>query len=399
MFFALKGARFDGNSFALEALNRGAALAVVDDAKIPQDPRLIRVQDVLKTLQELATFHRVYCKTPIVSLTGSNGKTTTKELIAAVLSKKFKTLFTSGNFNNEIGVPLTLLRLTPETEIAVVEMGANHQGEIRFLCNLAKPDYGYITNFGKAHLEGFGGVEGVIKGKSEMYDYLTANLGTLFWNNQDPIQSDKLKGYKHKVGFGPESGPGIYPITLLDADPFVRLKLDEVEIQTHLIGAYNFTNCAAASAIGMYFGVSVEAIREALESYVPANNRSQLMNLGSRKIILDAYNANPSSMTVALENFKKLEVSGKVAILGDMFELGEDAPSEHLAIGKLAQTMGLDKLYLVGENFCKTGLEQARYSNFDSLKAELLKNPIPPNATILIKGSRGMALERVLELL
>lgn len=399
IFFALKGANFDGNQFAREALEKGVSFAVVDNPDVALDARFILVDDTLKTLQELAAFHRVYCKTPILALTGSNGKTTTKELFAAVLQKRFNTLATRGNLNNQIGVPLTLLKLQPEMEMAVIEMGANHQGEIGFLCNLSQPDFGYITNFGKAHLEGFGGVEGVIKGKSEMFNFLITASKTIFWNADDPIQQAKLEQYTNTYGFSQQPGKADQTIQFLDADPFVRLQIGEVQINTQLIGAYNFTNCAAAVLVGIYFGIVAEDIRMALEAYVPNNNRSQLIQRGSRQIILDAYNANPSSMTAALQHFQKLEATPKVAILGDMFELGEDAAQEHVAVGRLAQSLGLSRLYLVGKNFLQTNLAEANYPDLDSLKEELSINPLPEGATILIKGSRGMALERVLDVL
>lgn len=396
IFFALKGPNFNGNAFAREALEKGAALAVVDEAAYAVGAGIILVEDVLQCLQELATYHREYCKTPVIALTGSNGKTTTKELIAGVLRRRYNTLATEGNLNNHIGVPLTLLRLRPDTEMAVVEMGANHQGEIGFLCSLARPDYGYITNFGKAHLEGFGGVEGVIKGKSEMYDYLTANGKTVFMNADDPIQRQRLAAYPHTVGFSTKD-PTYYPITFFGARPFVELEAEGTRILTRLMGAYNFPNCAAATLIGHYFDVPVAEVREALEAYTPSNNRSQLLEKGSLRIILDAYNANPTSMSAALEHFRQLEAPKKIAILGDMFELGPEARSEHLAIGQLAETLGLDSLYLVGANFSATGLPEARYPDFETLKAELSEHPLEGPATVLIKGSRGMALERVLE--
>lgn len=397
IFFALKGPHFNGNAFAAEALKKGAAVAVIDQAEYAGEGRVL-VDNVLECLQQLATFHRDYCKTPVIALTGSNGKTTTKELIAGVLAKKYRTLATAGNLNNHIGVPLTLLGLEPDTEVAVVEMGANHQGEIAFLCSLAKPDYGYITNFGKAHLEGFGGVEGVIKGKSELYDYLTAHGKTVFLNADDPIQFQKLEGYPNKVGFS-TSDPGWYRIDNRGAQPFVELALENTTVRTNLMGAYNFPNCAAAALIGHHFAVPVEKVREALEQYTPSNNRSQLLEQGSLQIILDAYNANPTSMQAALEHFKKLEAPRKIALLGDMFELGPEAPAEHLAIGTLARGLALDGLYLVGANFHATGLPEARFPNFDALKAELAAHPLIGPATVLIKGSRGMALERVLDLL
>ncbi|MFM1877694.1 MAG: hypothetical protein RLZZ241_560 [Bacteroidota bacterium] len=400
IFFALKGPNFDGNRFALEALQKGAAWAVVDAKALEsQSPRIILVNQVLKTLQQLATFHRKYCNTPVLALTGSNGKTTTKELLYAVLSKRFKTLATAGNLNNDIGVPLTLLRLTTDTELAVVEMGANHLGEIAQLCGIAQPDYGYITNFGKAHLEGFGGEAGVIKGKSEMYDYLISAGKTIFWNVDDPIQSQKLHHYPSKFGFSTKKQVGVQQITFLDANPYVCLGLEGTTVTTQLIGAYNFSNCAVAALAGLHFGIPVADIGQALSEYTPNNNRSQLLTKNGIQIILDAYNANPSSMTAALEHFKKVEAPTKIAILGDMFELGAAAQSEHLYIGKLAQNLNLQRLYLVGKNFESTGLSQAHYSDLEALKAELRTNPLPESAMVLIKGSRGMALERLLEVL
>lgn len=397
IFFALKGPNFNGNAFAGEALEKGAAVAVIDEAGYAGPGRVL-VDNVLECLQQLATYHREYCKTPVIALTGSNGKTTTKELIAGVLAKKFRTLATAGNLNNHIGVPLTLLGLEPETEVAVVEMGANHQGEIAFLCNLARPDYGYITNFGKAHLEGFGGVEGVIKGKSEMYDHLMARGKTVFMNADDPIQRQKLDAYPNKVGFS-SADPAWYRIVNRGAQPFVELELENTRVRTQLMGAYNFPNCAVAALIGHHFEVPVARVREALEQYTPSNNRSQLLQAGSLQIVLDAYNANPTSMQAALEHFKKLDAPRKIALLGDMFELGPDAAAEHLAIGNLARGLGLDGLYLVGANFHATGLPEARFPDFDALKAELAAHPLRGPATVLIKGSRGMALERVLDLL
>ncbi len=398
MFFALKGPNFDGNAFAMDALDKGAAYAVVDDPKAVSGKRSILVPDVLKCLQELATFHRHYCKARIVALTGSNGKTTTKELIAAVLAKKYKTIATRGNLNNHIGVPLTLLRLQTDTEMAVVEMGANHQGEIAFLCSLAQPDFGYITNFGKAHLEGFGGFEGVIRGKSEMYAYLKAAGKTIFMNADDPIQADLLKDYIKKVGFSTDN-PQYFRIANLGAQPFVRMEAEGETIETQLIGAYNFPNCAVAALIGKYFNVPMPLVREALEAYSPENNRSQIIQRDGLRIILDAYNANPTSMTAALAQLEQLDAPGKIAILGDMFELGSEAAAEHLTIGQLALAKGFDRVLLVGENFYASGLPTDRFRTFAELSKTLTSSPLKAPATVLVKGSRGMALERVLDFL
>ncbi|MBC2839571.1 UDP-N-acetylmuramoyl-tripeptide--D-alanyl-D-alanine ligase [Robiginitalea sp. SC105] len=397
IFFALKGPNFNGNDFAIEALAKGAAFSVVDE-DFPGEPRCIRVADTLTALQQLATHHRMHSKARIIGLTGSNGKTTTKELIAAVLSKKFRTLATRGNLNNHIGVPLTLLRITRETEMAVIEMGANHQGEIGFLSEIARPDYGYITNFGKAHLEGFGGVEGVVKGKTELYRFLMENGGTVFMNADDPIQVEKLGEYGNQAGFS-ITNPAFEVIRNLTGGSTVSLEVRGREIHTGLIGNYNFTNCAAAAFIGTYFGVPLEGIAEALEAYRSENNRSQMLERGQLRIVLDAYNANPTSMAAALEHFAALDAPRKIIILGDMFELGADAATEHEKIAQLALQQRPDQLYLVGRNFYETGLPVSRYPDFESLVSELKARPIEAPATLLIKGSRGMALERVLEVL
>ena len=322
IFFALKGANFNGNVFASEALQRGAAYVIVDEPEHETTSQTILVNNALESLQKLATFHRNYCQAKIIALTGSNGKTTTKELIHAVLATKYRTIATQGNLNNHIGVALTLLRIKEDTQIAVVEMGANHQREIEFLCGLAQPDFGYITNFGKAHLEGFGGVEGVIKGKSEMFEYLTSHGNTIFMNADDPIQLQKLGSYENKIGFSARNTQ-YQQIRFLGARPFVHVQVDETPIQTQLMGYYNFTNCCAAILMGKYFGVPLQAIKMALEQYEPKNNRSQIIAKNGYNIVLDAYNANPTSMNAALESFGNLDALHKIVLLGDMFELGE----------------------------------------------------------------------------
>ena len=398
IFFALRGPNFDGNAFAKEALGKGAAFALVDDPEYSTDPRILPVENVLEHLQQLATYHRHHCDARIISLTGSNGKTTTKELIAGVLRSAFRTQATSGNLNNHIGVPLTLLRIREDTEFAVVEMGANHQGEIALLSSIAQPDFGYITNFGKAHLEGFGGVEGVIKGKSELYRYLMAEEKTIFMNADDPKQRELLRDYEHKIGFS-TTDPNYALIENLGADPHVGLRIEDQEIRTQLMGAYNFSNCAAAALIGKYFNVPLTGIKTALEAYRAENNRSQILLRKGLTIFLDAYNANPSSMEVALNHFASQNTGSKIAILGDMFELGEAARAEHMAIGKLALSKGFDSVYLVGANFDATGLPAKRFPDFDALAHEIRENPIKAPANILIKGSRGMALERILNFL
>ncbi len=398
LFFALKGPNFNGNAYAAEALEKGAAYAIVDEAEFAVNDRCVLVPDALKCLQELGTHHRRKCPATVISLTGSNGKTTTKELISRVLKQNYNTLSTEGNLNNHIGVPLTLLRLSQETEMAVIEMGANHQGEIAFLSRLAEPDYGYITNYGKAHLEGFGGVEGVIKGKSELYDYLINAGKQVFFNADDPIQRDKLRAYDRTIGFS-TSDSDFCLIENLGAAPCVALRIEDVTIQTQLSGAYNFPNCAIAVLMGKHFGVPVSDIKEALESYVAENNRSQLIEKDGLQIILDAYNANPSSMEVALRHLSSMKAPKKIAILGDMFELGADSEREHQAMADLGGSLEIDTLYLVGSAFSGIHSEAAQFGTFEDLKQFLKANPVKGPATLLIKASRGMALERVLEYL
>ena len=400
LFVAIKGERFDANTFAKEALDKGASYVIIDDESYFIDQRTILVDDSLIALQELAKFHREYLKLPIIALTGSNGKTTTKELIHVVLSKKFNTKATVGNLNNHIGVPLTLLSFNSETEIGIVEMGANHKKEIEFLCELAKPDYGYITNFGKAHLEGFGGVEGVIEGKSEMYQYLSVNDKLAFINLEDPIQVEKSMSLK-AYSFGINKTNANVNITSVKANPFVAINYSDITISTHLIGLYNANNINAALTIGKYFKIDDIAIKEALESYVPENNRSQLLTKGTNQIILDAYNANPSSMAVAIENFLQLESSNKAMILGDMFELGQESQQEHKAIVDLLSNEDNVKCYFIGSAFYANKFEKSNFWFYNTF--EEFSNDLPMtefnNCTILIKGSRGMALERTLNFL
>lgn len=399
MFFALKGDNFDGNIYAEQALNLGATFVVIDDAKYYKNTNTILVSNVLETLQELAAFHRTYLGIPIIALTGSNGKTTTKELINAVLSERYKTNATVGNLNNHIGVPLTLLSMDKGTEIGIVEMGANHLKEIDFLCNIAKPDYGYITNFGKAHLEGFGSVEGVIKGKSEMYDHLVQHHKTIFVNANDPIQIQKTTG-ANVYTFGNEGQTPNVSIHFSHAQPFVTCNYHHLTIESQLIGDYNFSNIAASIAIGNYFKVDDLSIKRAIENYVPANNRSQIIIKDSNKIILDAYNANPTSMAAALLNLEK-QAGYKIAIIGDMFELGDKSGDEHQQIASLANALHIDSTIFVGENFYKAHInssKSSKYKSFSEFKEGFKPGSIK-NATILIKGSRGMAMERILEIL
>ncbi|MEJ1223060.1 UDP-N-acetylmuramoyl-tripeptide--D-alanyl-D-alanine ligase [Sediminicola sp. 1XM1-17] len=397
LFFALKGDNFDGNKYAKEAITKGARYAIVDNSDYHVPGETILVEDVLKTLQELGNYHRNYCPAKIIALTGSNGKTTTKELINAVLSKGYKTVATKGNLNNPIGVPLTLLSITPETELAIIEMGANHILEIQFLCSLAEPDFGYITNFGKAHIEGFGSAEGVIIGKSELYQFLMGHMGTIFFNGDDPIQREKLKDYSKKSGFS-QVNTELYRIINLGANPFVELEVNGTKIKSNLIGSYNFTNCSVAVLIGHYFKIPLSEIKNAIEGYQPQNNRSQIIHKNENQIILDAYNANPTSMKAALENFDVMEAHHKIVFIGDMFELGETAAKEHQFIADLAASSKFEKVYLIGENFYKTESDLQKFRTFDELAKHLKNNP-PKQASILIKGSRGMALERILDII
>ena len=398
LFFALKGDNFNGNTYAAEALKKGAAYAVVDEKKYATSDKTILVNDVLQTLQKLASFHRNHCSAKVIGLTGSNGKTTTKELINSVLSKKYKTIATIGNLNNHIGVPLTLLSIRKDTELAIVEMGANHLKEIEFLCSIAQPDFGYITNFGKAHLEGFGSVEGVIKGKSELYDYLIDHKKSIFLNADDPIQLEKLEHYIKKYGFSKDK-KDFYKIEFLQANPNVSIRVEKIHINSNLIGSYNFTNCCAAILMGKYFNVDLNHIKSAIEAYIPQNNRSQIIEKNGRQIVLDAYNANPSSMKVALENFSNFTGGPKIAFLGDMFELGKTASTEHQYIADLANDLDLEEVFLVGENFYNTKTTFKKFKDYDAIAAYLSKEKLATNCNILIKGSRGMALERLLDLL
>jgi UDP-N-acetylmuramoyl-tripeptide--D-alanyl-D-alanine ligase len=399
-FVAIKGENFDANTFAKEALEKGASYVLIDNEDYFIDHRTVLVENSLVALQELAKFHRQYLKLPIIALTGSNGKTTTKELINVVLSKKYKTKATIGNLNNHIGVPLTLLSFNSETEIGIVEMGANHKKEIEFLCELATPDYGYITNFGKAHLEGFGGVEGVIQGKSEMYNYISINNKTAFINLEDPIQvskSNELNFYS----FGINKENANVNISSIKANPFVEIGYSDFVISTHLIGLYNANNVNAALTIGKYFEVEDLAIKEALESYVPENNRSQLLSKGSNQIILDAYNANPSSMAVAIENFLQLDNANKIVILGDMFELGDESNQEHKAIVNSLLNENEITCFFIGKEFFGDRTDRNNFHFFESFEefSNYLKEIKINNSSILIKGSRGMALERTLNFL
>ena len=399
LYFALKGENFNGNTFAKNAIENGALFAIIDEPEFNiNKENYIIVDDVLTTLQQLANYHRRYLGLKIIALTGSNGKTTTKELINAVLSQKYNTVATKGNLNNHIGVPLTLLSMTDATEIGIVEMGANHLKEIESLCDIAEPNFGYITNFGKAHLEGFGGIEGVIEGKSELYNYLIKNNNLIFINSEDKTQIKQVGDYNTIYQFGNTKSDNI-TIQLKDVNPFVSINFKGQKIESQLIGAYNFNNISAAISFGDYFNVPQNDIKLAIENYCPKNNRSQIIEKNSIKIILDAYNANPTSMKAALLNFNTIK-GVKIAILGDMFELGSEAEKEHQNIADLALQLNIDQVLLVGANFYNIKSKSSKlkvFQSFDKVKQQILDSNFS-NSSLLIKGSRGMALERILEL-
>jgi len=400
LFVALKGGNYAVNKFAQEALNKGAQIVIIDNKNYYTDEnKMLLVSDSLKTLQELANYHRKQLGLPIIALTGSNGKTTTKELINCVLSKKYNTIATIGNLNNHIGVPLTLLRFKEDTDIGIVEMGANHQKEIEFLSSIAEPDFGYITNFGKAHLEGFGGIEGVIKGKSELYNYLIQNDKTIFVNLDDTLQDEKT-AHANRYTFSLEKKSDV-KIEAISANPMVTIDFNKIQIQSHLIGIYNANNINAAITIGKYFNISDEDIKLAIENYIPNNNRSQLIEKNSNQIILDAYNANPSSMQAAITNFVQLDATNKIAILGDMFELGNESIEEHKKIVASLENENQIKVYFIGKDFYQNKRENNHFAFFENLDSfiENIQNTKPNNTTILIKGSRGMALEKTLEII
>lgn len=402
IFFALKGENFNGNKYAKEALDKGAALAVVDEEEYHSGPGTILVGDTLKALQDLAHFHRKQLGIPILAITGTNGKTTTKELIATVLSKKFRLAFTQGNLNNHIGVPLTLLSMTGETEFGVVEMGANHPGEIAALCEIADPDFGIITNIGKAHLEGFGSFEGVKKTKGELYDYIRKKNGTIFYNSDNSILEELGKAIKNRVSFGKSNAS--FTGEQIQSPPFIHIKAGFPKgflyLNTNLIGDFNFENVLAAACIGNYFKVDPIDIQAAIKSYAPTNNRSQLVKKGELKIIMDAYNANPTSMKASVESFTANLKGDNYLILGDMLELGEYSETEHNNILGMVKNARLSGVFLVGEEFSRANQKFGfrSFVNVEELCGYLSENKIK-NGNLLIKGSRGIRLEKVLEYL
>lgn len=420
MFFALKGETFDGNDYALKALEAGAAYAVVNAdsaAGVVEDPRLIKVEDTLKTLQELARWHRSMTfvdgkPLTVVALTGTNGKTTTKELIREVLSVKYRVTATEGNLNNSIGVPLTLLKINSQTQIAVVEMGASHPGDIKELVDIALPNFGLVTNVGKAHLLGFGSFEGVMKAKGELYDYLRRTSDKVFLNVDNPylcrmasernLQSDPERPYSLVIPYGLDYQGGIVLPSSPD-QPYLRVALPadngEVVINTNLVGAYNADNVMAAIAVGNQFGVTLDEAVQAISAYVPSNNRSQMTRTQKNTLIVDAYNANPTSMSAALDNFANVEAQKRFAMLGDMLELGSESISEHKQIIAKAQSLGLDGVFFVGNEFRSAASEDVPgisfFASSDELSNWIQANPIE-GAVVLIKGSRGTRMEKVI---
>jgi UDP-N-acetylmuramoyl-tripeptide--D-alanyl-D-alanine ligase len=400
MFFALRGDKFNGNEFATRAIELGARYAVIDDSSFHHGERTILVENVLESLQALARYHRTQLKIPFVGLTGSNGKTTSKELVKAVLSKKFKTYATKGNLNNHIGVPLTVLAIDETHEIAVIEMGANHVGEIALLAGIAQPTHGFITNIGKAHIGTFGGFDNIIRGKSELYQHLIQSNGTVFINSQNEILANMAKRFSNPVMY-PAKGD-YYHCDFVSADPYVKLIAENgEEVQTNLLGKYNFENIATALCIGKYFGVNASDANRAVAEYTPANMRSQVMTKNTNTIILDAYNANPSSMKAAVENLAAMKAARKVLVLGDMFELESEADQEHQQLGKLIQQLGFNEVYLCGILIKVAQLEvpsAKHYSTREDLINALKQNKFS-DATILVKASRGIGLEAIVEFL
>jgi UDP-N-acetylmuramoyl-tripeptide--D-alanyl-D-alanine ligase len=405
IFLALKGASFDGNKFAKMALEKGCAYAIIDEKEymVENDSRYLLVENCLTTFKELAREHRRQFDIPVIGITGTNGKTTTKELISAVLSEKYNVMHTEGNFNNDVGVPKTLFRLNKNHEIAVVEMGASHPGDIKKLIDYVEPTCGMITNVGRAHLQGFGSFEGVKKTKGELYDFIKANEGLIFLNesNDDLVEMATSREMNRIITYGKSENASVEGNVICCA-PFLKFAWKQnsadksmnariYEVQTHLIGSYNIDNMLAAITIGLNFGVEPEAINHALENYIPNNNRSQLTVTDSNKLIVDAYNANPSSMSAAIENFKVMDVPNKMAILGDMRELGETSLAEHQKIVDLLKEYGLCNIWLVGEEFCKTKTDFRKFTNVEEVKEEIAKHK-PTDQYILIKGSNGIKL-------
>lgn len=398
LFFALKGEHFNGNTFARKALNAGAVLAVIDDASCEIPGRTMLVEDVLSTLQQLAGLHRSQFDIPVIAITGSNGKTTTKELLHVVLSSSYKTYTTEGNLNNHIGIPLTLLRIRKDAEMAVVEMGANHIGEIAGYCKYTRPTHGIITNCGKAHLEGFGSLEGVRKAKGELYDYLRAQRGTAFIMWDYEYLRKMSKGISGAIKYGTANAHVTGRV--VKSDPLLEMEitqgLDQPLVHTQLVGSYNFPNVLAAITVGKFFSVPETRIVQAIETYIPSNSRSQLLQMGSNTIILDAYNANPSSMKLAIENFAAMPAGHKVLMLGGMAELGAESLDEHRAIIDLVQQFQWDDVVLVGGDFLRLDHPFTSFPDAAAAKEWLKHHPLE-NTHLLVKGSRSMQMEKILE--
>ncbi len=412
IFFALKGESFDGNRFAKAALEKGCAYAVIDEREFAEEGngRLILVDNVLTTFKELAREHRRRFDIPVIGITGTNGKTTTKELIAAVLGEKYNVMYTRGNFNNDVGVPKTLFSLRPEHEIAVVEMGASHPGDIKALVDYVEPTCGLITNVGRAHLQGFGSFEGVKRTKGELYDFLESHNGLLFLNESNPdlMEMAAQRNFGRIISYGRDEGGNVEG-EVIDCSPFLNFRwrqhlhagqmpANAYEVETHLIGAYNLDNMLAAIAVGLHFGVSPAQINHALGHYIPSNNRSQLETTEHNRLIVDAYNANPSSMAAAIDNFKLMKAERKMAILGDMLELGAVSDEEHQKTVNALAAAGIKEVWLVGEEFGKTHTAFRKFKNVDEVKAAIAAHR-PENYYILIKGSNGIHLSQLPELL
>lgn len=412
IFFALKGESFDGNRFAKAALEKGCAYAVIDEREFAEEGngRLILVDNVLTTFKELAREHRRRFDIPVIGITGTNGKTTTKELIAAVLGEKYNVMYTRGNFNNDVGVPKTLFSLRPEHEIAVVEMGASHPGDIKALVDYVEPTCGLITNVGRAHLQGFGSFEGVKRTKGELYDFLESHDGLLFLNESNPdlMEMAAQRNFGRIISYGRDEGGNVEG-EVIDCSPFLNFRwrqhlhagqmpANAYEVETHLIGAYNLDNMLAAIAVGLHFGVSPAQINHALGHYIPSNNRSQLETTEHNRLIVDAYNANPSSMAAAIDNFKLMKAERKMAILGDMLELGAVSDEEHQKTVDALAAAGIKEVWLVGEEFGKTHTAFRKFKNVDEVKAAIAAHR-PENYYILIKGSNGIHLSQLPELL
>lgn len=412
IFFALKGESFDGNRFAKAALEKGCAYAVIDEREFAEEGngRLILVDNVLTTFKKLARKHRRRFDIPVIGITGTNGKTTTKELIAAVLGEKYNVMYTRGNFNNDVGVPKTLFSLRPEHEIAVVEMGASHPGDIKALVDYVEPTCGLITNVGRAHLQGFGSFEGVKRTKGELYDFLESHNGLLFLNESNPdlMEMAAQRNFGRIISYGRDEGGNVEG-EVIDCSPFLNFRwrqhihagqmpANTYEVETHLIGAYNLDNMLAAIAVGLHFGVSPAQINHALGHYIPSNNRSQLETTEHNRLIVDAYNANPSSMAAAIDNFKLMKAERKMAILGDMLELGAVSDEEHQKTVDALAAAGIKEVWLVGEEFGKTHTAFRKFKSVDEVKAAIAAHR-PENYYILIKGSNGIHLSQLPELL